>query len=286
MAHNAPCATAIHPGCKCTGCGGAQHGWQGTLDIAADESGEGPKRFADAREDEWFNKPRKLTWPQAAIGCARAAIIAWLYRDSGLREAAVRAARPFDVRQAEPERGRVLRELSAELGPEKTKVFQAWAVETHFWCELLAQAAYALTQFRDQYIRAREAVEDALVQREEPGWPRSLNRRSVIGLAVRLVWKHVLPAIGTVSGLTGAALPQLNDIFKLIWPIRVLAVAMCPDPSRHKAVSQHCLDPICAFAKAEVRREVRQRLLQKLPDDWLPLIAGLNGQSDEQADAG
>lgn len=279
MAHNAPCATAIHPGCKCTGCGGAQHGWQGMLDIADDPSGEGPTRFADAREDEWSNKPGKLTWPQAAIGCARAAIITWLHRDNGLRKATTRAAQPFDVRQAEPERGRVLRELSAELGPEKTKDFQKWAVETHFWCELLAQAAYALTLFRDQYKRAREAVKDALVQREEPGWPHSLDRRSVIGLAVRLVWKHVLPAIGTVSGLSGASLPRLDDIFKLIWPVRVLAVAMCPDPSRHKAVSQYCLDPICAFARAEVRQEVRQRLLKKLLDGWLPLVAGLNGQT-------
>lgn len=288
MAHNAPCANAMHPGCRCSGCGGAQHGWQGALAIAADGSGGGPRRFAEARENDWFNKPPKLNRRQAAVGSARADIIMWLHRDTELHEGAVRVAQPFDVRKTEPELGRVLREFAANLGPDKTKVFQTWAVETHFWCELLAQAAGALNRFRREYERARQAVEDVLVQREDPDWPESLDRREAIGLAVRLVWKYVLPAAVAASGLAGAVLPlpRLDDVSKLIWPIRVLAVAMCPDPSNHKAVCRYCLDPICTFAKAEVRREVRQRLLQHLPEDWIPLIAEFPGQGDENAEAG
>ena len=277
MAHNTPCATAVHPGCKCTGCGGAQHGWHGTFDIAADPSGEGPKRYSADREKEWSDKPRRLTYPQAAIGCARADIITWLHRDDVLRERTMQAAQPFDVRKAEPERGRVLRDLAAELGPAKTKAFQAWAVETHFWCELLAQTAHALTEFRDRYERARRAVEDVLAQQQDSGWPSGLDRREVIRLVVRLVWKYVLPAIASASGLAGAALPRLDHVFRLIWPIRVLAVAMCPDPSRHEAVSRYCLDPICASAEAEVRKEVRQRLIARLRPEWIPLIAEQNG---------
>lgn len=35
--HNGACATAVGHVCRCSGCGGALHGWQGWLDLASGE---------------------------------------------------------------------------------------------------------------------------------------------------------------------------------------------------------------------------------------------------------
>ncbi|MBX6769170.1 MAG: hypothetical protein IRY90_18810 [Actinomadura rubrobrunea] len=225
-----------------------------------------------------------MTQAQAAVGCAVADIVAWLHREAELLARAREVTRPFDRSSDDPERGRLLREIENRLGPDKTKRFQGWAVDKHFWCELLAQAAHALERLRQAYENGLRAVEMLLawarqtaesmvlqVVEEHLGRPPGLGRedvRTVIGLAAGSLFEAVpLP----VRGVLGS-----DDIFELIWPIRVLAVVMCKDPSKHEAVCQYCLDPICVFARAKVRTEVRDRLLENLKREWLPLTADLS----------
>ncbi|GLW63406.1 hypothetical protein Arub01_16500 [Actinomadura rubrobrunea] len=286
MGHNSRCAEATRPGCRCTGCGGAQHGWQGTFTIAAEPTGRRAREFADDREKDWQNKPKSLTVAQAAVGCALADIVGWLHREKALLEGAQEVTRPFDRRKDDPERGRLLREIENRLGPDRTKMFQGWAVDVHFWCELLAQAAHALESLRRVYrhglqavdvllARARETAERLVLQvvDEHLGQPPGLGRQevqTVIRLATGSLFE-TLPL--AVRGALGA-----DAIFEFIWPVRVLAVVMCKDPSKHEAVCQYCLDPICVFTRAKVRTEVRDRLLENLKREWLPLTAELSQQ--------
>lgn len=218
------------------------------------------------------------------MGCAIADIVAWLQREAELPAGAKEVTRPFDRSGDDPERGRLLREIENQLGLGGTKSFQSWAVDRHFWCELLAQAAHVLETLRQAYesglravetlvARAREATESVVLQVVEVhlGRPPGLDRtdvQTVIGLASGSLFQ-VVPL--TVRGVLGG-----EGLFDLIWPIRVLAVVMCKDPSKHEAVCQYCLDPICVFARAEVRAEVRDRLLGTLKHEWLPLTADLS----------
>ncbi|GAA4081226.1 hypothetical protein [Actinomadura miaoliensis] len=284
MGHNSRCGEATRPGCRCTGCGGAQHGWQGTFIIASEPTGQRARQFADDRERDWLNKRNGLTRAQAAIGCAVADIVLWLRREAPLLAGTREVTGPFDRGGDDPERGRLLSEIENRLGPDKTKRFQSWAVANHFWCELLARAAHVLDELRQMYEGGLRAVEMLLaragqtaermmlrVVEDHLGWPPGLGRddvQTVIGLATRSLFENVPLAARMALGS--------DDLLELIWPIRVLAIVMCKDPSKHEAVCRYCLDPICASARAEVRTEVRDRLLGNLKREWLPLTADLS----------
>jgi hypothetical protein len=75
-----------------------------------------------------------------------------------------------------------------------------------------------------------------------------------------------------------AGLPTPDEIFRLIWPVCVLACLMCKDPSKHSAVREHCLNPILRWGEARVRDEVRERMGWTFPDEWPELRPPLHGQ--------
>ncbi len=117
--------------------------------------------------------------------------------------------------------------------------------------------------------RIFRAVEAALLQKryEEP-LPSELLRAGVVESAVGWAWRHVLASIVAASG--GGSLAALlagGDVQRLLWPVRVIAVLMCPDAANHRAVREHCWDPIVRHAKADVRDVVRDRLTQTFPKD-------------------
>jgi hypothetical protein len=146
--------------------------------------------------------------------------------------------------------------------------FQRWAGGVHFWCELLAQMACVLAQYEKVRGRMFRIVEDALHQQHEQLLPDGLRRAGAIESAVHWAWRHVLASIVAASGVGSlAALLASGDAQRLLWPIRVVAVLMCPDASRHPTVRQHCWEPIVRLARAEVRDIVRERLTLVFPED-------------------
>ncbi|MEV4252553.1 hypothetical protein AB0J52_05230 [Spirillospora sp. NPDC049652] len=285
--HSKSCENAELPACRCTGCGGSQHGWQGAIDIASDASGERLTKLVGRADTAWAKALRPLdarTYPngtfrpstraeqQAAIQSARADVVSWLHRSPDRRADLERSSEPFqwgghggrektgDIREFIEKR--VVPELENEFGPDRVKQFQQRAVETHFWCELLAQTAWALQELKGEYKEAKEAVTTALATPDgtnPPKWARILPYEDVIKASVDAVWKQLPRAAG---------LPAAEDIFELIWPIRVLALLMCKDPSAHPAVREQCLNPVMRWGEVRMRDEVKDRLRWAFPDEW------------------
>jgi hypothetical protein len=271
MAHNRQCAEARKPGCECA-CGGASHGCQGAFQIADGPLG-GVLSYVEEREKDWDARPSDLTLGQAAIGCAQADVVYWLHRDHELLRCA-RAAQTeaFEDGRGAPAHGLVLRDVAAHLGPQRMEEFQTWARGVHFWCELLAQMAWALAQYEKVRTRIFRMTEDVLHQRFEADLPHRLHQAGAIASAANWAWRRVLPGIvGALHSGTLATLLAGGDAHRLLWPVRVVAVLMCPDASRHPAVRQHCWEPIVRLARAEVRGAVRERLGEAFPQDlWFP----------------
>ncbi|MEV5831043.1 hypothetical protein AB0L25_36305 [Spirillospora sp. NPDC052242] len=128
-------------------------------------------------------------------------------------------------------------------------------------------------------MRMLNTVEDALHQKFDQSLPDELGRAGAIGSAVHWAWRHVLASIAAASGAGSfAALLAGGDVRQLLWPIRVIAVLMCPDATHHPAVREHCWEPIVRHAGAEVRAAVSERLTQVFPKDpWFAPIR--NGPS-------
>ncbi|TYK43092.1 hypothetical protein [Actinomadura decatromicini] len=223
------------------------------------------------RESEWDLNARsaRLTRRQAAIGCAKADVVHWLHRDRRLLDCARTAQElSFEDTPDEPTQGMVLRRVADHLGPQLMAEFQQWARRTHFWCELLAQMAYALAQYEKVRGRIFRMVENTLLQQDEQPVPDALRHAGAIGSAVQWSWRYVLASVVAASGAGSlATLLAGGDVQRLLWPIRVIAVLMCPDAARHAAVREHCWEPIVRLARAEVRDTVRERLTRAFGED-------------------
>ena len=264
MAHTDRCARAKRPRCRCK-CGGARHGCQGGFEIA-----DGPEdavlAYMEQQDENWRRPPPKMTDGQAALGCSRADVVHWLHRDRILREHSRTTEEvAFEDVPGAQGRGLVLRDLSERLGPELMGKFQTWAARTHFWCELLAQFAYAITRYQQLKGLIPSAVEKTLAARKTAPPPEGPDGSEIMGIAVHATWRYVLEAMAVVSGIP--PVPLLESGETILWPIRVIAVLMCPDASRHEAVREHCWAPILRHGEASVRQEVRDRLAQVFPGD-------------------
>jgi hypothetical protein len=218
---------------------------------------------------------------RAAVKGALAAVISLLHRDDALRDRVASIGEPMRCkprhdgggrrsarrqRAAEEEREfvqeHIVPRMVHEFGAARVAEFQARAVQTHFWCELLAQTAWALKKFREQYEKAEQFVVDALTVADEPHpplWVQILPYEDMVRRAVGLVFE-LMPRT--------AGLPAPKDMFRLIWPVRVLACLMCKDPSKHPAVRTNCLNPILKWGEARVRDEVRERMGWAFPAEW------------------
>lgn len=292
--HHKGCEKAEKPPCACS-CGGIEHGWPGALDIASDPSGDDLRRLDDEADRGWFDalrdtrkqgtrsrKPGAETigGQTAAVKGFVADVIRWLIRDHDLTETTRKVGEPLrisrDRNPDDPNRrptdeeekdfvtNHVIPQLREEFGKPKMAAFQRQAVKVHFWCELLAQTAHALDQFRLRYEKAQHSVVKALTSddNEMPdGWAELLNEYlDVVEKAAALVFDHLARLT------TGGVSPK--DTFRLIWPARVLAVLMCREVRRHRAVREYCVKPIVQHGTAEIRDRVKERLRQAFPLEW------------------
>ncbi|MCD0448018.1 hypothetical protein LO762_02225 [Actinocorallia sp. API 0066] len=255
MAHNDSCGRARQPGCKCA-CGGAKHGCQGGFE-AAEGSRETVLIYVAERDRDWVRPPAGTSAAQAAIGCVLADVVHWLHRDRVLLDHTRGAQqRAFGGVADLPDFGLVLRVLEVHL-EDGMKDFQKWALETHFWCELLAQLALTLTHYSKFKNTIAVTITKALLLRDSAPMPDSLNQSEITEMATHATWRYLLEGLIIAAGA--------YDPESLIWPVRVIAVFMCPDISRHPAVREHCVTPIVEEGRAKIRDEVRDRLVNAFP---------------------
>jgi hypothetical protein len=297
--HSSSCEQAEKPPCACK-CGGAEHGWQGALAIAASSSDDGQRKWRREADEAW----RQATTPRtgqrkpgaqtaegqhAAIRSFIADVVGWLRRDPKMRNDTKQLGEPFRIsRDTDPGQPRrkptpeeedkfvekhVIPRLRDEFGETRINAFQKDAGKAHFWCELLAQTAHALCVYKRICDEAKSAVVAALTVDDDQrpdNWTALLKDRDIIERAVSLVFDQLQ------RFLTGGVAP--GDVFRLIWPARVLAVLMCREPRRHQAVREYCVKPIVAHGRAEIRVKVKERLREAFPANWS--AAGSGESSD------
>ncbi|MWA04951.1 hypothetical protein F8568_032220 [Actinomadura sp. LD22] len=301
--HSTNCEQAEKPPCACA-CGGAEHGWQGALSIAAASSPTGLDRFRRAADKAWEQATRARPGQRkpggetaegqhAAIKSFIADVIKWLRCDQSLRDDTKRLGEPFRIsRDRDPDKPRrkptpeeerefiekhVIPRLRDEYDEAKINAFQKQAAKVHFWCELLAQTAHALSESKRICDEAKSAVVAALTRDDDQhldGWAKLLKERVVIERAVSLVFEQ-LPRL-----VTGGV--AVGDVFRLIWPVRVLAVLMCREPRRHWAVRRYCIEPIVEHGSAEIRQKVKDRLREAFPADWPAADGGVSSDLGER----
>lgn len=153
--------------------------------------------------------------------------------------------------------------LRQEFGDRRINAFQEKARKAHFWCELLAQTAHALDECEERHDQVKQAIVLLLAsddERHPDGWAALLPERAIMERTVELVCEY-LSRIAT-GGFA------VEDVFRLTWPIRVLAVLMCREPRRHPAILEYCIKPIIGYVAAAVREQVKDRLRQAFSLDW------------------
>ncbi|WP_157964007.1 hypothetical protein [Actinocorallia populi] len=291
--HSKSCERAEKSPCACS-CGSAEHGWQHALAIAAATSDNALRELDQKADEAWATvvgrpgdsasvrgkpKPQTADGQRAAIKTFVAAVIRWLRRDRNLYETTKRLGEPFRIsRDRDPDDPRrrptaeehdrfvedhVIPRLRREFGDQRINALQQQAPQVHFWCELLAQTAHALDECGGRYDQVKQAVVLVLTSKDEQhpdGWAALLPEQEIMERAVELVCEH-LQRIAT-GGVAA------EDVFRLAWPIRVLAALMCREPRRHPAVREYCVKPIVGYGAAEIREQAKDRLRQAFPFEW------------------
>lgn len=238
MAHRSPCDNAKSPKCRCSGCGGSQHGWPGRLHFAR-QPAEEREVMRSAADQNWFSalgpegngsaRPKQSAprMKRAAADRAVADIIDWLAENRN------RIGRVEKVGHLLSEE--TLKEIdtyAADNADENRELLKIRSIiPGHFWCSLLADLSGAADTAHGNLERVPDEAKDALLgSGEQPGWGGV--QRYVAGFTLTTIWNYVQPLV------------TAWDLESLIRVMRVLAVLICPDPGGHPRVVRLCLSPL------------------------------------------
>jgi hypothetical protein len=128
-----------------------------------------------------------------------------------------------------------------------------WSHADHVLCEFLAATACAMQKFRDQFQRYVEYLVSAILASR-----RGQKRRVIPEPVVRVA------AQAAVNALT--KLSPVREFDDLLRAMQILAIATCPAPEHHKAVTNCCLKPMETFVLSSV---TKQELTRALPRGWM-----------------
>ncbi|UJW34053.1 hypothetical protein L3Q67_09955 [Saccharothrix sp. AJ9571] len=146
--------------------------------------------------------------------------------------------------------GKIENELGRKIS-DKTRR----AMADHFWCDILAHLAHTLDQAVTMVDKIPDHVADVVIK-SRPNEKRPHVEDVIVKLAVKYVWTYLQKLI--LFGLTAKGKA-------LVVTLRVLAILMCKQPDRHKAVIQYCVDPMGQHLKDETKEKLKTTL-----QDWLP----------------
>jgi hypothetical protein len=249
MAHGRGCAEAKQHKCECAGCGGSEHGWSGRLALAR-ESAEGRAAFRARADEAWARaSKRKTTTPSGAkqaagTDTAVADVVDWLAENRYAID---------EVQQiGDALTGTVIGELDQSLGPV-TRNRRMKAMTDHFWCDLLAAFACAISEFKQQIDKIPDRVTSAILESRDTDH-RSIVEDIIVRLAVSATWKAI------------HKLSFFDQLDHLIRATRILGVLICKAPEQHPAVARCCLKPLTGGV---ISAATTERLMEIFPPDWL-----------------
>jgi hypothetical protein len=291
--HNVQCATATGRVCRCSGCGGSEHGWQGWLDVS-DPDRTGPSDLVDRRsavETKWRNASSRgrTGWSrasrQAGVDLARFDICEWLrtrrlisqnHNGNHPRPASTPTdADPTTEAQLHP--AAQLQDLTEKVVKPTWKEIQvaiddrsAAPVEVrrqladHVWCDLFVALARVVEQVQGTLDSIPEKLKKD-VTRSVTTSSRHGQRRVVsewvVGALVDKVWDHLLTVVVAQHSVLGALTgPQLLRV------LRILAVFCCPSPEDHDEVRRYAISPLGEDAEEILKTEAKDRLTMLFED--------------------
>ena len=251
MTHPQSCERAQRHQCRCSACGGVQHGWPYALDLAGDSSAAERQAERDRIDAKWAatrpprgrraaSKPRQA----AATDSATVDLIDWLSENPRAIEHIQEVGNILT--------GSVVGELDRKFGGSEPREARRTFTD-HFWCDLLVAIAEGIRKLSDALDRVPEYATDAILM------SRKAERRTplldaLVSLAVRTAWEPIKKVVETTG---------IEELQRTCW---ILAVLICPAPEDHAAVRDGALFPL---AKEGLLETSRERLDQVFPADWV-----------------
>ncbi|MFF0659478.1 hypothetical protein [Micromonospora tulbaghiae] len=273
--HNPGCATAQGHLCRCTECGGSQHGVQGWLDhVDHDHASRRRRRQNFESKLTWTpHQPRRLQKTRVnreiTTDLARLDVADWLATPSpphtGFEDGEPYPSPAEQVTALAEEMTRgAWREIAAELdraAPDATGVKRD--LTHHGWCDLFIAMAEVIEVTRHSFDSIPGKVKD-LILRSPLQADRPTVTDTVVSLIVDKAWHGF-----QVAAFSGVPLLDLISNDEALRALRILAVFICPAPAQHPAVRQHALKPLGEDVTKIVTDQTKARLAE-LFTDWRP----------------
>ena len=274
--HKSNCANAQNPGCVCSGCGGALHGWKGWTALAA-----GPQKTRDDRRRrieakiERNNRTGMLNGNarnrQAFVDLARLDLTDYL----STTESAHRTVAP-DPATASSDLDRlttlansimaetwdeISREIDNHVKNERTARDVKKQLADHAWCTLLVSLIRRIEQFNEaaQALsdRGREFIQRAMTEHLS-GIPQALAG-AVAGILVGTVWSALARLSVAHFPLVGA------DTLRVL---RMLALFTCPSVEHHPEVYRYAARPLLGDGLGLVSDGIRSQVTMLFTAWW------------------
>lgn len=251
MTHPKSCERAKQHQCRCSDCGGAQHGWPHGITLARDPSPASRQKARERTDSKWATipPPKGRRGPsrhrqEAATDSATVDLIDWLSENPSAIDLIQELGDLLTCT--------VIGELDKRFGGNKPRESRRRLTD-HFWCDLLVTLAEGIEKFAEALDQVPEYVADAIIKSR-----RTDHRSSLVGglvtLAVRTAWEPIKGIIYT------------SGVEELQRTCRILAVLICPAPENHTAVQDGALLPLAKEGMLEISKE---RLAQVFPEDWV-----------------
>jgi hypothetical protein len=264
MAHTASCSNAKTRNCRCGGCAGSLHGWQGALALTYPAMAPVRDSIRAASEREWAEAnasvpETKLTRRKAAaaVDSAEDDIIEWL--STALTDPPSNV--PEAVSQIVDELGNVIAKdapdaLDQALRPGERAKKRAELAESHLLCSILAALACAMQEFSDDLDKLTREIATRIVT-----YFIGRKRINLPPFIVKVAAEATVKAVDKVIQTLAAA----QHFDNLQRAVQILALLMCPAPEKHEDVVRCCFKPLRDPVISEV---VQERLKAAMPD-WM-----------------
>lgn len=275
--HRTNCANARNPGCKCSGCGGSLHGWQGWLSIADESVQERQfrrRRLQDSVKprDDSGNPAFTAGNRQAYLNLVRLDLADHLSLDSPAIEADEIRSRLREVDglasvNSDLDRLHVIavvvmagawKDISEDVARQIKNDKMVHAVRkrlaNHVWCDLLVGLIILIEHAENAAeilsSGAKKLITERLVERFDSGISQEVTN-AVIGLVVERVWS-------ALRILLVANFPLADT--DVLPAVRMLAVFSCPSVDHHPEVYEHAVKPLTGDARKIVADETKEHM--------------------------
>ncbi|GAA2542179.1 hypothetical protein GCM10010435_07210 [Winogradskya consettensis] len=290
--HRPNCANAQNPGCVCSGCGGALHGWQGWTELAYGTSQSRDNRRHRIELKIEKNRTGTLRFNahnrQTFIDLARLDVTDHLSRTGGETPDGNRPPQRIDIAgpmARSSDRGRlsalaqtiledsweeVEAEIDRQVKNKQTARDAKRHLADHTWCGLLIALIRWIEKIDDavQLLadKGEQFVKNVLTQHLS-GLSKDLAD-AVTGIVVDSAWS-------ALAKLLEAHFPLLGE--DTLRVLRMLALFACPAVDRHPEVYEHAAKPLMSDGLKVVSDEIKTQVTSFFTAWWRRQSASASG---------